>query len=444
MRFDVREPGKTLGDRFVLGAGHCTPMLYSALALMNEVMRAAHDRSGEARFALPSDEHRVLRLHDLLRFRRGGGLPGHAEMEGKTLFVKWNTGPSGHGLPSAAGEALALLHAGRKDVCVFAMDGEGGLSAGGVHEVKNAAHGLGLENYVVLLDWNDFGIDHPQHSSFVHGNPQSWFEPYGFRVAGTEHGEDFAAVIRAYRQVLADPAKGGRPGAVWTRNRKGRGYGVEGYKSHGTAHKPNSEIFWSTKTAFQEKYGVKFEGFGEAPPKDAASFTAQTRANLDIVIDVLRRDTALVDFLASRLVAAADAVPSADSALRFDRRVDPSRDERITDVTKYPAELFLKPGTVAPNRQGFSAFGAYVNAIANDVAKRPLFLVCAADLAESTNIAGFAKEHGGFKGFGWYERNESPQGCLIPQQITEFSNSAMMVGLASVNFAPDPEKEFVG
>ena len=29
-------------------------------------------------------------------------------MEGKTLFFKFNTGPSGHGSPAAAGEALAL------------------------------------------------------------------------------------------------------------------------------------------------------------------------------------------------------------------------------------------------------------------------------------------------------------------------------------------------
>ena len=32
-------------------------------------------------------------------------------MEGKTLFVKANTGPSGHGMPSAAGQALALKRA---------------------------------------------------------------------------------------------------------------------------------------------------------------------------------------------------------------------------------------------------------------------------------------------------------------------------------------------
>lgn len=446
MRFDIRRPELSFGDRFVLGAGHCTPMLYSVLAFLNEAMIAARVRTGDARFELSKDEHRVLRAMDLLTFRRNKGLPGHAEMEGKTLFVKWNTGPSGHGLPSAAGEALALIHSGARDVHVFAMDGEGGLSAGGVHETKNAAWGLGLENYVVLLDWNDHGIDHPSHSSLVHGNPTSWFESYGWRTTGAENGEDYAQVIAAYRAIVGDADKKGRPGLVWAKNVKGRGYGkeVEGYKSHGTAHKPNSEIFWRTKAAFQEKYGVKFVGFNEAAPKDGAEFKAQTKANLEILLDVLAKDAKLVDFVAGRLLANAEAVPAEHPTFRFPRDKDPAKDARIADLAKYPKDLFLAPGTQAPNRQGFGAWGGYVNAIAKEVAGRPLFLVCAADLAESTNIAGFAKGHGDFAGFGWYEREKSREGCLIPQQITEFANAAMMVGASSVNFSRTPEQDFVG
>ncbi len=58
-----------------------------------------------------------------------GGLSGHAEMEGKTLFLKFNTGPSGHGSPAAAGEALALKRAGAEGVKVFIFEGEGGSHA---------------------------------------------------------------------------------------------------------------------------------------------------------------------------------------------------------------------------------------------------------------------------------------------------------------------------
>jgi hypothetical protein len=49
-----------------------------------------------------------------------GGLPGHAEMAGKILFVKLNTGPSGHGAPAAVSEALALKCAGAGQVACSA------------------------------------------------------------------------------------------------------------------------------------------------------------------------------------------------------------------------------------------------------------------------------------------------------------------------------------
>ena len=57
-------------------------------------------------------------------------MPGHAEMEGKTLFLKFNTGPSGHGSPVAVGEAMALKRPAAAACKVFAFEGEGGLTAG--------------------------------------------------------------------------------------------------------------------------------------------------------------------------------------------------------------------------------------------------------------------------------------------------------------------------
>ena len=51
-------------------------------------------------------------------------------MAEKNLFVKFNTGPSGHGAPVTAGEAMALKHAGAEGVKVFGFEGEGGHTAG--------------------------------------------------------------------------------------------------------------------------------------------------------------------------------------------------------------------------------------------------------------------------------------------------------------------------
>ena len=177
--------------------------------------------------------------NDLLGFRRHDGLAGHAEMEGKTLFLKFNTGPTGHGSPAAVGEAMALKRAGAEGVKVFAVDGEGGLTAGASHESKNSAWGLGLDNLHYLIDWNDFGIDPVGISDVVNGTPTTWFEPYGFRVHGTEHGSEYASVTRALLETMETPNPDHVPNMTWFKTIKGRGYGVTGYKSHGTPHKLN-------------------------------------------------------------------------------------------------------------------------------------------------------------------------------------------------------------
>jgi len=192
MRWDIRHPEARFGDRFVLVAGHCNPLVYATLAVLNEALRLRHERSGETRFEHPLGRRYTLLPEDLLSLRQNGGLPGHAEMEGRTLFFKANTGPSGHGAPIAAGQALALKHAGAGEVRVFALEGEGGHTAGAHHETKNSAWGLGLGNFTYLLDWNDYGIDDQRISSVVHGTPEDWFGAYGWRVAGTEQGSDFA------------------------------------------------------------------------------------------------------------------------------------------------------------------------------------------------------------------------------------------------------------
>jgi transketolase len=103
MRWDLRHPEARFGDRFVLVAGHCNPVVYALLAVYNEALRLRHAKSGDARFAHPLGRPFTLLAEDLLTLRQNGGLPGHAEMEGRTLFFKANTGPPGHGAPVATG-----------------------------------------------------------------------------------------------------------------------------------------------------------------------------------------------------------------------------------------------------------------------------------------------------------------------------------------------------
>ena len=445
MRWDLRRPWRPFADRFVLSAGHTVPLIYATLAVLNETLRARHERDPRPEFAFPDDGRWALTWEDLLLLRRRGGLPGHAEMEGKTLFLKWNTGPSGHGSPPSAGEAVALKLAGCEEVKVFVVEGEGGLTPGASHETRNSAWGLGLNNLVYLLDWNDYGIDDPAISSVVPGTPESWFEAYHWRVAGTMDGSEWGPVT----QVVLEAARGDNPERVpsvaWIRTRKGRGYGKYDNKSHGTPWPMNAPEFWAVRHEFMDRHGVTYAGVDEPAPADAAERSAQTRHNLELAISVLRRHTEVVDAVSDRLVEVADLVPDQLPSFNLGGRgAEIFDDPRFTDVAAYPAGMWKAPGEKVANRAALGSWGAWVNSIAKADYDRPLFIACSADLAESTNIAGFAKGWEDLPGWGWYQRDSNLRGALLPQQITEFTNAGLTVGLASVNMADDPMTAFNG
>jgi len=445
MRHDLLRPWRRFGDRFILSAGHTVPLIYATLATLNEAMRARHERTNDERFAFPFDGKFALTWEDLLGLRRHGGLPGHAEMAGKTLFLKWNTGPSGHGMPPTVGQAVGLKIAGAEEVKVFAVEGEGGLTPGASHETRNSAWGLGLSNLVFLLDWNDFGIDVNAVSSVVHGGPRDWFEPYGWRVVGTDKGSEWDDVTK----VVLEAARGENPEKVpsigWFRTRKGRGYLKYDYASHGTAHTMNHELFWQLRKEFQKKYGVEYEGVDQPAPKDGAAIAAQARRNLEVAASVLRSRRDVSDYLSDRLTEIAGTVPDEIPTFFLGGKAkDIFKDERILDYERYPEAMWAKPGEKKPNRAALATWGSWVNSHARTEYGRPLFIAMSADLAESTNIAGFMKGFGEVEGWGWYQRDTNIHGALLPQQITEFTNSGVACGIASVNLAEDPFEEFNG
>lgn len=445
MRWDIRRPWLPFADRFVLSAGHTVPLVYTTLATLNETLRARFARTGDERFAFPDDGRWALTWEDLLRLRRRGGLAGHAEMEGKTLFLKFNTGPSGHGMPPSAGEAVALKLAGAGEVKVFTVEGEGGLTPGASHETRNSAWGLGLSNLVFLVDWNDYGIDDVAIHEVVHGTPREWFAPYGWRVTGTEQGSDWGPVTRAVLEAARGENPDATPSMAWFKTRKGRGYGTYDNKSHGTPHPMNSPAFWENRRAFMARHGVEYAGVDEPAPDDAAEREAQARRNLDVAFGVLRDNRAAVDAISDRLLELAASVPERVDGFHLGGRgAEIFDDPRFTDVHAYPASMWKQPGERAPNRAALATWGAWVNATARAEYDRPLVIASSADLAESTNIAGFSKDYDGQPGWGWYNRDTNPRGALLPQEITEFTNAGISVGIATVNMADDPFNAFNG
>jgi len=309
MRWDIRHPEKRFGDRFILVAGHTVPLVYATLSVFNEALRVMHEKTGDDKYLVAGGRERMLTWEDLLGFRNLNGLPGHAEMAEKNLFVKFNTGPSGHGAPVCAGEALALKKAGAKGVKVFGMEGEGGHTAGCWHETKNTAYGLGLDNLFMIMDWNDFGIDPHPTSSIVAGNPRDWFAPYGWHVHEAADGSAWEDVNRALLEMTCGDNPALRPGMMFGKTRKGRGYHKFDAPSHGAPHKLNSPEFWQCRADFTAKYGVEWVGTDQPAPDDADARREQFAANLNVALDVLRKDEDLVAYLADRLVELGDSVP---------------------------------------------------------------------------------------------------------------------------------------
>ena len=443
MRWDLRDPSKRFADRFVLVAGHDNPMVYSTLAILNESLRIKYEQTQDSKYLVRNSEEFQLTWEDLLMLRRNKGLPGHAEMEGKTLFFKFNTGPSGHGSPPAAGEALAHKLAGTDQVKVFAFEGEGGLSTGATHETLNSAWGLGLGNIVYYIDWNDYGIDSRPFSSIVKSTPRELFETKGWHVEGTDDSEDWESFTTAYYDLLVGKAKKNIPKMIYAKSRKGRGYHVFDEKSHGVPHKRNSELFWKTKEDFSTKYDVSFDGFGESAAETREEQVEQATTYFKTVLSVLRNNQPLVDYLADRLVELGDSVPeSIDSCIISDS--NPLNDKALFDFKNYPDELFVEPGTKIPNRVGFSKIASWLNTHSRQNYGRPLFVAMSADLADSTNISGFAKGWGDVEDLGMYDKEKNTNSPLMPQGITEFTNSGMMAGLATVNFNKDTFDQYNG
>ncbi|MBV9168532.1 MAG: transketolase, partial [Chloroflexi bacterium] len=217
-----------------------------------------------------------------------------------------------------------------------------------------------------------------------------------------------------------------------------------GYKSHGVPHKLNSDLFWQIRKEFSDKYGTQWVGVDQPAPSDSKELRAQFEANLKAIADTITSDEELVDYLADRLVEVGESVPEELPSLRIDTSRNPWHDKRLWDFRNYPKELFVEPGTSAPNRAALGKWGAWVNSFGRQHYDRPLFLAMSADLAESTNIAGFANGFGDIKGWGRYDREKNPDGALLSQEITEFTNSGVAAGIACVNLSPTPLQDFDG
>ena len=170
-------------DRFILSAGHGSPLLYSLLYMFDY----------------------GLTLDDLKNFRQTESLtPGHPEY-GHTAGVEVTTGPLGQGIANGVGFAMAEAHLASKfnkdgipvvDHYTYVLCGDGCLMEGVSAEAASLAGTLGLGKLIVLYDSNSIAIEGRTELAFTE-DVCARFNAYGWHTLCVDDGNDMDAIDKA-------------------------------------------------------------------------------------------------------------------------------------------------------------------------------------------------------------------------------------------------------
>ena len=215
MNVDPKNPKWEDRDRFVLSKGHCAPALYTVLALKGY---------------FPREEIANLRQIDSF-------LQGHPDMKG-TPGVDMSTGSLGMGISTACGMALAAKLNG-KDYRTYTIVGDGESQEGQVWEAAMFAAHYKLDNFCLIVDWNNLQIDGKITDVMDPTPHDKKLEAFGFHVISI-NAHDFEQIEAALNE--AKTVKG-KPTAIIAKSVKGKGVSfMEDQASwHGSA--PNDEQY---------------------------------------------------------------------------------------------------------------------------------------------------------------------------------------------------------
>ena len=195
LRADPERPQAPERDRFVMSKGHCTPALYSILAL---------------RGYFPEKQLELFRSIE-------GHMSGHPDMV-HVPGVDMSTGSLGQGLSAAVGMAIA----GKMDSAayrVYALIGDGEIEEGQIWEAAMSAAKYKLDNLCGIVDVNGLQIDGRTADVMPSEPLDAKFAAFGWNVIKAD-GHDFDSLRAA---LAAAKAEKGRPSVILAKTVKGKG-----------------------------------------------------------------------------------------------------------------------------------------------------------------------------------------------------------------------------
>ncbi len=224
MNIDTENPRWSDRDRFVMSKGHCSPAVYSVLALRGFF---AEER--------------------LKEFRRiDAHMSGHVEMS--VPGVDMSTGSLGQGISTAVGMALAGKIQ-NKSYNVYTILGDGEIAEGQVWEAMLSAAKYKLDNFCAIVDVNGLQIDGSTAEVMPTEPLDKKFEAFGANVIKID-GHNYDEILSAFEQVKnAD----GKPTVILARTTKGKGVSFMENQAgwHGKA--PNDEQYATAKAEIEAR-----------------------------------------------------------------------------------------------------------------------------------------------------------------------------------------------
>ena len=188
LSFDPEEPNWLNRDRFILSAGHASPLLYSLLHLFGYNKVSLEELQNYGQFDYKTAGHPEY-----------GSLPG----------IECTTGPLGQGIGMACGMALAEKMAQARfntedfkiiNHNIFTICGDGCIMEGISAEASSLAGHFKLDNLILLYDSNNITIEGSTDITFSDDTAKR-YESYGWKVY-TANGHNKEEVKKTIEEAI--------------------------------------------------------------------------------------------------------------------------------------------------------------------------------------------------------------------------------------------------